>query len=89
MNIYSIIVFIFYNSSAQSIDISSDKTLPMVEIKVFCISAFVKDQLMAKIRTGIKSIPLFHSNYLEELGTGDKIHFVVVVVSYICVIGLL
>ena len=74
-----------YNSSAQSIDISSDKTLPMVEIKVFCISAYVKDQLMAEIRTEIKSIPIFHSNYLEELDTGDKIHFVVVVVSYICV----
>ena len=52
---------------------------------MFCISAYVKDQLMAEIRTEIKSIPIFHSNYLEELDTGDKIHFVVVVVSYICV----
>lgn len=47
----------------------------MVEIKMFCISAYVKDQLMAKIRTGIKSIPMFHSNYLEELDTGDKNSF--------------
>ncbi|XP_078351488.1 polycystin-1-like protein 2 [Oculina patagonica] len=59
----------FQRFGAQSIKITSNVTLPMAEIKVYCINASVKIKLMTKIRTRIKSIPMFHSNYLETMDT--------------------
>ena len=41
----------------------------MVDIRIFCITSAVKDQLLSKIKSSIKSVPFFDSNYLDAVDT--------------------
>lgn len=58
-------------SRAQSIKISSNTASLMVEIKVFCANSTAKLQLTGKIKSRIKSISMFHHDYLEAVDTGN------------------
>ena len=45
----------------------------MADIKVFCTNSAVKSQLMTRIESTIKSMPIFDNDYLEAVDTGDEI----------------